>query len=69
MDNLRGVPGHDDAANLVKIVLPASLRGKAVEALHYMNISRTSLFPGLDGYAQSLGVYHPSYRPVDWAEE
>lgn len=69
MDNLRSVPGHDDERNLVKIVLPASVRAKAVESLHYMNISRTSLFPGLDGYAQSLGVYHPSYRPVPWSDE
>lgn len=69
MDNLRSVEGHDDERNLVKIVLPSSLRREAVEALHYMNISRTSLFPGLEGYAQSLGVYHPSYRPVDWSEE
>lgn len=68
MDNLRSMPGHDDPKNLVKIVVPVSLRRKAVEALHYMNISRTSLFPGLDGYAQSLGVYHPSYRPLPWSE-
>jgi hypothetical protein len=26
-----------------------------------MNISSTSLFPGLDGYARSLGTYHPAY--------
>jgi hypothetical protein len=69
MDNLRAMKGHEQKKNLLKIVLPASLRSKAVESLHYMNISRTSLFPGLDGYAQSLGVYHPSYRPVDWSEE
>jgi hypothetical protein len=69
MENLRSMPGHHDKKNIVKIVLPISLRADTVEALHYMNISRTSLFPGLDGYAQSLGVYHPSYRPVDWSDQ
>jgi hypothetical protein len=69
MDNLRSMPGHDDPKNMVKIVVPREMRQKAVESLHYMNISRTSLFPGLDGYAQSLGVYHPSYRPVPWSEK
>jgi len=69
MENLLSMPGHGNRRKLVKIVVPASLRREAVEALHYMNITRTSLFPGLDGYAQSLGVYHPSYRPVEWTDE
>ena len=52
--------------HLLKIIIPIGLRRHALEKLFYMNISRTSLFPGLDGYAQSLGVYHPSMNPVNW---
>jgi sugar phosphate isomerase/epimerase len=46
------------------------LRTKNVKLLcdlFHMNISQTTLFPGLDGYAKSLGVYHPTVdEPVDW---
>ena len=66
MDNLLELPGHDQPQNLVKLVLPRALRAAALEHLYSMNISRTSLFPGLDGYAQSLGVFHPSFRPAPW---
>lgn len=62
MDNLLALDGHEIAANLIKIIIPARLRGDVVERLFEMNISRRSLFPGLDGYAQSLGVFHPSFR-------
>jgi hypothetical protein len=66
MDNLTSVPGHDRESNLLKIVLPVRLRWEALEKLHYMNLSSTSLFPDLDGYARSLGIYHPAYKPIKW---
>ena len=66
MDNLQALPGHDHADHIIKLILPSSVRQEALEQLFYMNISRTSLFPGLDGYAQSLGVYHPSFNPTPW---
>lgn len=66
MDNLRALPNYSSPDSVVKIVLPKPLRARALEHLYSMNISRTSLFPGLDGYAQSLGVFHPSFRPVPW---
>jgi hypothetical protein len=66
MDNLRSHAGHELEDRVLKIVLPARLRGEALEKLHYMNISSTSLFPGLDGYARSLGIYHPAFRPIQW---
>jgi len=67
MDNLRALPGYGQDDHVVQYILPASVREEAIEALYYMNISRTSLFPGLDGYAQSLGVYHSSFNPVSWS--
>lgn len=42
--------------HLYKIIIPGDdqSRAKGLEALFRMNISRASLFPGLDGYARSL---------------
>ncbi len=59
MDNLTALPGVGDEANLLRIVLPRWLPREALKRLHDMNIDRRSLFPGLDGYSQSLSVYHP----------
>jgi hypothetical protein len=61
-----GDPGRDVLANLdaevededplriVKIEFRRSDRGQALGVLRRLNISRESLFPGLDGLAQSL---------------
>jgi len=66
MENLHALRDHNQARNAVKIVIPKTVRAGALQDLYSMNISRTSLFPGLDGYAQSLGVFHPSFRPAAW---
>ena len=66
MENLEAMPDWESEGNLRRIIIPAGLRRQALEKLFYMNISRTSLFPGLDGYAQSLGVYHPYMNPKTW---
>jgi hypothetical protein len=66
MDNLRALPQYHSAANVVKLIIPLELRRTALRRLFHMNVSRTSLFPGLEGYARSLGVYHPSFEPVKW---
>ncbi|HLN02329.1 MAG TPA: hypothetical protein VK335_23780 [Bryobacteraceae bacterium] len=39
-----------------KLVFPSNLRAHILAELNKMNISRASLFPGLDGFAQSLAV-------------
>jgi hypothetical protein len=65
MDNLYSLPGHDDPANIVRLIIPRNLRALLLRNLFGMNITRTSLFPGLDGFAQSLGVYHPVFNPDD----
>jgi hypothetical protein len=36
--------------------IPRHLRSEVLKALAKMNIGRATLFPGLDGFAQSLGV-------------
>jgi hypothetical protein len=42
-----------------------SERQEALDTLNYMNISRTSLFPGIDGYAQSLKYRLPFFENLD----
>jgi hypothetical protein len=39
-----------------KLVFPAMLREDILAELNKMNINRASLFPGIDGFAQSLAV-------------
>ncbi|MEO8048505.1 MAG: FRG domain-containing protein [Nitrospirota bacterium] len=58
-ENLRLMPGSLDPKNIQKLVLSHAERPSALKILHTMNISRATLFPGLDGFAQSLKVYHP----------
>jgi len=65
-ENLLALPGHDDEANLVRIEIPRSLQEEAIEHLYYMNITRTSLFPGLDGYARALRIWHPIFNEREW---
>lgn len=67
MVNLEAMPGHDAEENLLKIVIPHGERKEALRRLWEMGISRTSLFPGLDGFAQTLAIYHPVvHNPVNW---
>jgi hypothetical protein len=52
MDNLAAMPGAEQ--HIKKIVLPQHVRALALADLSRMNINRATLFPGLDGFAQSL---------------
>jgi hypothetical protein len=56
--NLRAMPGWNDPSKVLRLDIPLDERRPALKALHSMNISRATLFPGLDGFAQSLKVYH-----------
>jgi hypothetical protein len=51
-ENLRSIPGHKD--NVRQIPIEPSVRKPLLMALHRANINRATLFPGLDGFAQSL---------------
>jgi hypothetical protein len=65
-ENLRAMEGWDAPEHVTRIDIPPALQRDAIIDLYYMNITRTSLFPGLDGYARSLAIYHPVLNPVDW---
>ena len=57
MDNLSAFDPNDDC--LKKLIIPKKLHAEFIETLSYMNVDRATLFPGLDGFAASLGVYQP----------
>jgi hypothetical protein len=52
MENLTAMNGWEGSVR--KFTLPFAERGRALEQLRKMNITRASLFPGLDGFAQSF---------------
>ena len=68
VDNLAAlmVGDPESKGKLLKIVISRKVGREAVKRLFSMGISRTSLFPGLDGYARSLNVWHPEYDPIPW---
>lgn len=51
-DNLKSLSGYDD--NVYKIVIKGGCRVKLLQKLHRSGLNRAVLFPGLDGFAQSL---------------
>ena len=57
-ENLKSLSGFDNKENLVKLLIPDGLRLEALKRLHAMNINRASLFPGLQGFAESLAIHH-----------
>jgi len=66
-ENLAALSDHDDADCVLKLVIPLKERAEAIRQLFQMKVSRTSLFPGLDGFAESLSVFHPVvFNPVKW---
>ena len=68
LENLEALPNHDHRDNVIKIVIPFTERRTALKHLFQMGISRTTLFPGLDGFADSLSIYHPVVDdPINWA--
>jgi hypothetical protein len=49
-------------AFLVKLRLPSQMHAEAISELETMNVSATSLFGGLDGFARSL---HTVFKPYE----
>ena len=54
--NLLAFQGSGFSGSVHKIVIPRWLRIECLRALNKMNINQGTLFPGLDGFAQSLGL-------------
>ena len=70
VSNLEALPGHDHSENVYRLKLATTMKDEALRQLFLMNVTRASLFPGLDGYAQMLGIYHPLLAdPRNWDDE
>jgi hypothetical protein len=68
-NNLEALPDHDRSENVYRLKLSAEMKREALRQLFLMNVTRASLFPGLDGYAQMLGIYHPLLaNPNQWED-
>lgn len=67
-ENLDALSRGQRTDSIVKIVIPKSKRSEVLKHLWTMDISRAALFPGLDGFAKSLGIYHSLFNPTPWAE-
>lgn len=72
LDNLRLAEGSSSEVLLkLRLAFDSAARRRALAELAQMNIDRASLFPGLDGFAQSLELRIPLYQRIAaaWAEE
>jgi len=65
-ENLKSMAGWDKSENILKVRLEFTIdeRSKAARVLKRMNVSSAVLFPGLDGFALSLGEELPHYREI-----
>ena len=69
VDNLKNLDpdGYNNMENVLKIgcKLTRESRIDALEELHQMNIDRTILFPGLEGFAKSMNYRLEFYRKLE----
>lgn len=65
-ENLYALLRNSDSNRILKIKIPAKLRKKAREQLWAMDISCATLFPGLDGFAKTLGINHSLFNPTPY---
>jgi hypothetical protein len=65
-ENLKAMEGWQLKENVFKLYLDFDINRKkaAVTTLRRMNVSSTVLFPGLDGFARSLGEELPFYDEI-----
>ena len=65
-ENLRSLPGWNKEQNIKKIIIPLQFKREALDTLYDMNVTRATLFPGLDGFAKSLKVSPPKGWDKGW---
>lgn len=66
--NLKQLGGwhNKDAVIKVKLEFDLGTRKKALNELHNMNVDRATLFPGLDGFTESLRPRLPYFKNLEW---
>jgi hypothetical protein len=67
--NLKALSDGRRSEHFERIVIPKEKRNNVLERLWTMDISRAALFPGLDGFARSLGIYHSLFNPAPWGQK
>lgn len=70
-ENLKSMKEWENPQNVFKFICATTSDdiNKGLEKLWRMNISRASLFPGLDGYAQSMEFRLPFFKKLyDWRQ-
>ena len=65
-ENFGALLRNRNTDKIIKIKIPARLLPEARACLWSMDISRATLFPGLDGFARSLGINHPLFNPTKY---
>lgn len=68
VENLKALATGGWGDYVMRIVIPKHLVNITRRHLWSMDISRASLFPGLDGFARSLGINHSLFNPAQWAD-
>jgi hypothetical protein len=70
MENIGGMEGWDNKNNFVKYVIESNTKEteRVLNELYTMNMSRNTLFPGLDGYAMSLKTRMKFFKDLQVAE-
>jgi len=56
--NIESMGRFKEDNNIIRLIIPKERRTEYLKRLDSMNINRTTLFPGLDGFSYSLSVYH-----------
>jgi hypothetical protein len=64
-ENLCSLKGYGEKKHILQLIIPRKIAIEGLKKLFQMNISRTTLFPGLDGYSKSLGIFHPCFSKDD----
>jgi hypothetical protein len=63
MEQLDFLP--DPETNIFKLTMPINIVRTVIQELQKMNITRTSLFPDLDGYAKYIGMKYENLNKFD----
>jgi len=60
-ENITNLKEYDNGDHLIRLNISKDKREEYLDRLDSVNISRTSLYPGLEGFASSLSVFHYTY--------
>ncbi len=56
---MKNLSNMAEDAKITKYIIPLKLRRQMLYQLYSANIGRFTLFPGLDGFASTLRIFHP----------